>query len=147
MAPDLKSHPAACERSEWRAVACPLAVLVVTFGAGWWYTTHATAAMLGWPVAIPYGIALGWLARALVGWIRGSASAMDAGALEQFRDRHFWSRPARWSYAAILVCDGLFLLDLNPEAPALFFVFAALAGIFAIEVGVMSVVLGTLQLL
>lgn len=135
------------ERDEWRAVAFPLGVLVVLFGAGWWYTARATGVSLGWPVAIPYGIALGWLARALLGWAQGSRSAMDRGTLAQFRDRQFWSRPARWSYAAVLVCDGLFLLDLEPEAPALFLVFAALAGVFAIEVGVLSVVLGVFQLL
>lgn len=108
---------------------------------------RVTGAALGWPVAIAYGIALMWLGRALIGWGHGSAAAMDAGALDDFRNRHFWSRPARWSYAALLVCDGLFLLEVNPGAPVLFFVFAALSSIFAIEVGVLSVVLGALQLL
>lgn len=146
MAASHVSRPATCERTEWRAVACPLALLLAAFGGGWWYTAHATSDALGLPVAIPYCIALGWLARAVVGWMRGSGSAMDAGALEDFRNRQFWSRPARWSYASILVCDGLFLLEMSPEAPALFFVFAALAGVFSIEIGVLSMILGALQL-
>ena len=138
---------ASCERSEWRAVARPLALLVSAFGAGCWYTAHVTSEALGLPIAIAYTIALGWLARSVIGWTRGSAASLEGHALEDFRNRHFWSRPARWSYAGILVCDGLFLLDLNPDSPALFFLFAALSAVFSLEVGVLSIVLGAVQLL
>lgn len=138
--------PAHTERGEWRALASSLALLVAAFGAGWWHAVRVDGPALGWPVAMAYLIALGWLLRALVGWLRGSTAHMHARELERFRDRHFWSRPARWSYAAILVCDGLFLLEVNPQAHLVFLLLSALAALFAPEIGVLSAVLGTWQL-
>lgn len=134
------------ERGEWRALASSLALLVAAFGAGWWHAAHAGGPALGWPVAMAYLIALGWLVRAVAGWLRGSTAIMEARELARFRDRQFWSRPARWSYAAILVCDGLFLLEVNPEAHLLFLLLSALAALFAPEVGLLSAVLGAWQL-
>lgn len=122
-----------------------MSLLIAAFGAGWWYAAQVHGEVLGWPVAVPYGVALGWLVRALCGWLGGSSAAMDARALADFRHRNFWSRPARWSYAAVLICDGLFVLELHPDAPALFLVFAALSAFFAIEIGVLSAVLGALH--
>ncbi len=134
------------ERGEWRALASSLAPLLAAFGAGWWHAAHSGAPAFGWPVAIPYLIALGWLVRAVAGWLCGSTATMDARELARFRDRQFWSRPARWSYAAILVCDGLFLLEVNPEAHLLFLLLSVLAALFAPEVGLLSAVLGAWQL-
>lgn len=135
------------ERSEWRAVAGPLAILLSAFGAGWLYAAQTSDAGFGWPVAMAYGIALAWLARALMGSMYGSVSSMSRTAVDEFRQRAFWSRPARWSYAALLVCDGLFLLESNPAAPGVFLIFAAASSAFSIEVGVLSLLIGAWQLM
>ena len=132
----------ASERTEWRAVACSLALVLSAFGAGWLYSVRTAGVELGWPVAAACAIALAWWMRALIGWSRGDAAPMAARALDDFRDRHFWSRPARWSYAALLVCDALFMLDVNPGMPLPFFLLAALSALFAVEVGVLTAVLG-----
>ena len=120
----------------------PLSLMLVAFAIGSAYTWSLDPHALGWPVAVPFGVGLAWLARALAGWWRGSAVAMDPHVLDRFRDSAFWSRPARYSYAAVLVCDGFFLVEVNPESPAMFFVFAALSMIFSIEIGAVSVALG-----
>ncbi|MGE5526088.1 MAG: hypothetical protein ACM3SS_20420 [Rhodospirillaceae bacterium] len=134
------------ERSEWRAVARPLALLLTAFGAAWLYSGHTAGVSLGWSVALTYCIGLGWLARAVIGWRCGQESPMDARALQSFRDGHFWSRAARSSYAAVVVCDGLFLLDLHPDRPAVFFVFAALLAVFSVDIALLSIVVAAFAL-
>jgi hypothetical protein len=47
----------------------------------------------------------------------------------------------------VLVGDGLFLLELAPGAPLLFFALAVLAAFFAREVGLPSILLGAWYLL
>lgn len=116
------------------------------FGAGWLYSAHTVGVSLGGSVALTYCIGVGWLARAVIGWSRGQESPMDPGALQSFRDCHFWSRAARSSYAAVVVCDGLFLLDLHPDKPALFFVFAALSAAFSLDIALLSIVVAALVL-
>jgi len=83
----------------------------------------------------------------MFGWCTGSELCMNRRALEAFRNRQFWSRAARYSYAAVLVSDGFFLLQAQPHTPAFFFLFAALAGVVAPEVGLLALVLGAHYLL
>lgn len=139
--------PPASARDEWRAVALPLAVLVAVFGAGWVFSQRAGNAPLGWPVVVAYAIALGWVVRAGIGALSASTAPLTPRDAEVFRDRHFWSRSARWTYAALILCDGFFLLELFPERVGLFFVFAGLAALFSAEIGLVSTVLAAWHLL
>ncbi len=130
--------PDNCERGEWRAVAWSLGTLLCVFGAGWVYTARGNAGDFSWPVAVSYGIGLAWLVRALFGCWRGSTERIDKATLDTLRDRWFWSVAARCSYAALMVCDGLFLLDAWPDKPALFFAFAAISALFSLRIAIPS---------
>lgn len=132
---------AASARTEWRVVALSLAALLALFGTGWAWSAQAGAEPLGPPAVLTCIIAGLWLLRAGVGALTASAAPLSEAALDAFRERAFWSRPARASYAAVLLCDGLFLLDVPPHHPELLFAFCGLAALFSREVGVIALVL------
>lgn len=131
-------------RTEWRAVALSLAALLGLFGAGWAWSTQTGGEPLGPAAMLAVGIALLWLLRAGAGALTASREPLSGAALDAFRDRAFWSRPARASYAAVLLCDGLFLLELAPHHPAVLFACCGAAALFSREVGAIALALALL---
>lgn len=138
------SAPAVSPRAEWRVVALSLAALLGMFGAGWSYSAHAGGEPLGPGATFVCGIALLWLVRASAGALTASADPLSGAALEAFRDRAFWSRPARASYAAVLLCDGLFLMEVVPQHPAVLFACCGVAALFSREVGLIALAVALL---
>jgi hypothetical protein len=125
------------ERAEWRAIALPLLVVLPLFG----WAALLTARPGDGIFAVPYAVGLAWLVRALAGWARSSGAPLTADALAAFRDRQFWSRPARGSYALVVVCDGLFLASHGSAPHFVVLLFCALACAFAPEVGLIAAAL------